>query len=249
MTDTEQTAPEPIAKSVGVPAGHLPVILAAACWVFVLDGSGTGMSIWSMTRLNLPPVSAMTAAPQTWTLGYAAQMILMWWAMMLAMMLLPLAFQLYRSGKSGLPITTLFCLSTYALVWLMFSLAATLLQWCLEQAGLLHPFMMWSISPVLSAVVMISAGLFQLLPLKSRTRSACHPEEFTAKTGVQLGCNCLLSTAPLMLIFFAGGIMNMTWMIGLILIVLIERLCDTTQIFDRLLATSLIGLGIWSILS
>jgi predicted metal-binding membrane protein len=251
MTDTEQTAPEPTTLSLGFPAGHLPVVLAAACWVFVLggSGSGTGMSVWSMTRLNLPPVSAMTAAPHTWTPDSAVQMILMWWAMMLAMMLLPLALQLYRSGKSGPPITTLAFLSAYVLVWLSFSLATSLLQWCLEQVGLLHPIMMWSSSPALSAVVLISAGLFQLLPFKSRARSNCNPDELSLKSGFQLGCNCLLSTAPLMLIFFAGGIMNLVWMVGLTLIVLIERVYNTPQIFDRLLATSLIGLGIWSVLS
>jgi predicted metal-binding membrane protein len=249
MTDTEQTATEPIVKSVGVPAGHLPVILAVACWVFVLGGSGTGMSVWSMTRLNLPPATAMSAAPHTWTPDYAVQMILMWWAMMLAMMFLPLALQLYRSDKSDPPITTVTFLSAYALVWLLFSTAASLLQWRLEQVGLLHPIMMWSISPALSAVVLIGAGLFQLLPFKSRARSNCNPEDLSLKTGFQLGCNCLVSTAPLMLVFFAGGIMNLVWMIGLTLIVLIERLGETSQIFDRLLATSLIGLGIWSVLS
>jgi predicted metal-binding membrane protein len=248
MTDTEQSAPEPTTMSPGFPAGHLPVFLAAACWVFVLCGSGTGMSVWSMTRLNLPPVTAMSAAPHPWTPDYAIQMVLMWWVMMLAMMFLPLAIQLYRSDKSDPPITTVTFLSAYALVWLLFSTAASLLQWCLEQVGLLHPFMMWSISPTLSALVLISAGLFQLLPFKSRARSNCKPDDLSLKKGFQLGCNCLLSTAPLMLIFFAGGIMNLAWMIGLALIILIERLGETSQIFDRLLATSLIGLGIWSIL-
>ncbi|CTQ53127.1 putative metal-binding integral membrane protein [Roseibium album] len=249
MTDTEQTAPESTTMSLGFPAGHLPAILAVACWVFVLGGNGTGMSVWSMTRLNLSPVTAMSAAPHTWTPDYAVQMILMWWVMMLAMMFLPLAIQLYRSGKSAPPITTVTFLSAYALVWLLFSTAASFLQWCLEQVGLLHPFMMWSISPTLSALVLIGAGLFQLLPFKSRARSNCNPDKLSLKTGFQLGCNCLLSKAPLMLVFFAGGIMNLVWMICLTLIVLIERVYDITRSFDRLLAVLLIGLGVWSFFS
>lgn len=203
------------------------------------------MSVWSMTRINLPPVSKMSSLVHEWSLGYAALMVLMWWSMMLAMMLVPLCVQLHRAENVARAASSPAFLSGYALVWLMFSFVAAGLQWVLEHFGLLHPFMMWSLSPVLSACALIAAGVFQVSSIKATTRSACQPEELSLQSGLQFGQNCLYSTAPLMLVFFAGGLMNLTWMLALTLVVLVERVTKPSPTFDRILAVLLISLGLW----
>ncbi|WP_415715962.1 DUF2182 domain-containing protein [Roseibium sp.] len=228
------------------PAACLSAALATLFWANTLNGSGTGMSVWAMSGLNLPPVSSLPSHPQDWSAAYALLMVLMWWSMMLAMMLIPLTVQFAQSRKApNLTQATAF-LSGYGLVWLGFSVMAASLQWLLERQGLLHPFMMWSLSAPLSAFLLVFAGIYQLHPLKSGSRSACHPDNFSLARGLRFGAFCVLSTAPLMLLFFAGGLMNLYWMIALTLIVLVERTVPVASRYDWPLATMLIGLGLWT---
>ncbi|MCV0428037.1 MAG: DUF2182 domain-containing protein [Roseibium sp.] len=248
MTNIERQTP------IGVsPAGLLPVslplVLAALSWAFVLAGSGTGMSVLAMTSLHFPPVSQIGAVFRPWTAVYAIQMMLMWWIMMLAMMLLPLAIFARSAFRQARVTSAVTFLVGYSSVWLLFAIAATGLQWVAEKAELFHPFMMWSISPIFSSALLAGAGLFQLTGLKSRTRFACQTSEFSLASGLDFGKNCSICTGPIMLLFLAGGTMNMAWMVGLTLIVLAERRLDDHRLFDRLLASLLIALGVWSLVA
>ena len=67
-----------------------------------------------------------------------------------------------KSFDCGLPEIwlppTLFCVG-YAAPWLLFSFAATSLQYGLESSGLLNGMMMWSSSTTLSAGLLLLAGL------------------------------------------------------------------------------------------
>lgn len=244
MTDTDNRAAIRTA-----PAVFLPVSLLFSCsallWAHVLTGSGTGMSVWSMTRLSLPPAQDVAGLVEDWTAIYALQMVVMWWTMMLAMMLLPIGLNEFNRFRRSTVLDSLVFLSGYSLVWLLFAIAATGLQWGLERAALLHPFMMWSVSPVLSSALLVFAGIYQLTRLKSRTRAACNLSRLSLHSGLTFGINCMLSTGPLMLLFFVGGTMNMVWMTGLTLIVLAERCMEDRKLFDISLAALLLGMSGW----
>ena len=127
-------------------------------------------------------------------------------------------------------------LSGYLIAWLLFSLAATALQWGLERTGLVHGMMMWSNSRVLSAAFLLSAGLYQLSPLKTVCLDHCRsPAGFLSahwrkgpagalRMGMDHGLYCVGCCWFLMLLLFVGGIMNLVWIAGLAIFVLLEKL-------------------------
>src|SRR6266566_2514833 len=66
---------------------------------------------------------------------------------------------------------TLFVLG-YLAVWLGFAAAATLLQWGLDEAGLLSDTMALA-SRIVAAAVLIAAGIYQWTPLKEACLRHC----------------------------------------------------------------------------
>ena len=92
--------------------------------------------------------------------------------------------------------------SGYLLVWCGFSLAATLLQWGLDEAGLLSETM--GFGNVTSAgAVFVAAGIYEWTPLKNACLRHCRsPTEFLVRhwrqgvlgavvTGMRHGIFCL----------------------------------------------------------
>ena len=83
---------------------------------------------------------------------------------------------------------------------------------------------------------MVGAGLYQLSPLKSACLAQCRsPAEFLARNwrpgrlgafrlGIGHGAYCIGCCWALMLLLFAAGIMNLVWIAGLAILVLIEKL-------------------------
>ena len=71
----------------------------------------------------------------------------------------------------------------YFLVWIGFSLAATLVQWVIERAALLDSRMA-SASNVLGGIVLIAAGVYQWTPLKDVCLAQCQtPLQFLFRHG------------------------------------------------------------------
>lgn len=214
-------------------AGPLAYLtLVAVSWAFLLAGAGLGMS--SMSTFRFPPTMPAEVRIDAWTPGYAVTIFVMWWIMMIAMMLPGFA-----GSKSGLfpaapslarpvalpSISFRFCLG-YALAWLLFSLFATALHVILEQNGLLHGRMMWSVNADLSAGLLGFAGLWQLSALKRRAARNCHRIDATrpsAHAGLTSGLACVASTGPLMLLLFVGGAMNLVWIVALALVNWLEK--------------------------
>jgi len=122
----------------------------------------------------------------------------------------------------------------YVLTWTGFSLAATSLQWGLEQAALLSP-MMVSTSPVLGGLLLAAAGLYQMTPLKEsclvKCRSPLHflvarwrPGSVGAlRMGLEHGAFCVGCCWLLMGLLFFGGVMNLAWVAAIAIFVLIEK--------------------------
>jgi len=224
-------------------------LVSIAAWAFVLAGSGTGMSIGAMSTSQFPPPVDRATMAANWTASWWLAMLVMWWVMMVAMMLpsaapmILLVGQVSRragaSSKAGLSIG--WVAAGYCLAWLSFSVAATGLQFGLEQAGLLHGMLMWSLDPWLSSALLVAAGLYQFTPLKRACLSRCRsPVIFLVERrrsgitgalelGVTHGFYCIGCCWALMALLFVGGIMNLVWIAGLTMFVLLEKVAPNPR--------------------
>ena len=190
---------------------------------------------------------AAMATPADWTFDYAILMFFMWWIMMVAMMLPSAAPMILlhamvnrkaraRTGEPGNPWPTASFTLGYLLAWAAFSVIAAALQWTFEEAGLLSPMMMNGTSPLFAGAILVLAGLYQLTPIKQACLKHCRgPISFLSHhwrpgsggalvMGLHHGAYCLGCCWGLMAILFFGGIMNLYWIAGLALIVLLEKL-------------------------
>lgn len=228
-----------------VSTGLAVVILLAWLWVYL--GAGTGMSTIAMTTWQFPPPRPAMISAGDWTLTYWLTMVLMWWVMMVAMMVpsaAPMILLYARVARQGqergqtagvLAPTTSFA-AGYLLCWLGFSALATVLQFSLARSGLFDGMLMWSTERWLTAGLLIAAGCYQLSPLKSTCLAQCRaPAEFLARNwrpgrfgafrlGIVHGAYCVGCCCALMLLLFAAGVMNLVWIAGLAILVLIEKI-------------------------
>ncbi|UWQ77936.1 DUF2182 domain-containing protein [Leisingera sp. S132] len=217
------------------------VLLSGLCTVF---GAGMDMTAVEMTRMARPIGEPMAMGAGTpWTAGYAMLIFVMWWVMMIAMMtpsaapVLLLFTAIKKSGSRAgrAPLLSLLFLSGYLLAWAFFSAAATALQWRLETMGLSDGPMMSLSSRTLGGALLLAAGAYQFTPYKHACLSHCRlPVQFLTRhnrtglagavlMGAHHGTFCLGCCWALMLLLFAGGIMNLHWIAGLALFVLAEK--------------------------
>jgi len=245
-------------------------VLTLLSWIWVLSGAGTGMSAVSMSTFKFPP-PVMDGMTMAWSLGYAALMLAMWWIMMIAMMVPSAAPMILLYGRvsrhaqkkgqmaQGVLPTFVFVLG-YLAAWLGFSALATGAQWGLEHAGLVHQMLMWSTSTTLTGLLLIAAGAYQLTPLKQACLEHCRsPAGYLSEhwrdgrsgafqMGLTHGTYCLGCCWVLMALLFAGGVMNLVWIAGIAIIVLIEKVAPGGERFGQGLAALMVGGGLWLLL-
>ena len=224
------------------------VVIALACvislaWFYILLGAGIGMTSSAMTSDGAMNVTGeVMVHATTWSVGYGVLMFFMWWIMMIAMMLPSAAPMILifaavnrRQRERELPyVRSGFFTIGYLACWAAFSLAAATLHFALERVSLLSG-MMTSTSVYLGAAILLAAGLWQLTPLKHACLRHCrspihyitqhwHGGEWGAlRMGVEHGVYCLGCCWFLMALLFYGGVMNLYWIMGLALYVLIEK--------------------------
>jgi predicted metal-binding membrane protein len=229
----------------------------ALAWVWLLMGAGLHMD-----EMDMGGGQIMLMAPP-WTLGYAVTIFIMWIVMMAAMMLpsvapavLLVAALVRRSGeRHAIASSWQFALG-YLAIWAAFSLVATGLQFALDRAGLLSEAMA-SGSVVLAALLLIAAGVYQWTPWKEACLRHCRsPVDFLTRywrqgpfgpmrAGAWHGAFCLGCCWMLMALLFVGGLMNMFWIAGLALLVLIEKLFPFGHRVSQISGAALIGWGVF----
>ena len=230
----------------------LCVILAS--WAYLLIG----------VEMPMPEMAgmAMPMAAPVWTAGYFALTLLMWMAMMAAMMLpsaVPMLLFYESIARKRAPQTTsvgstsLFGLG-YLVVWLGFSIAAVGLQFAFDQASLISP-MLEATSAVLAGLILIAAGIYQWMPLKQACLRQCRsPLDFVITQwragsgsafamGLRHGAFCLGCCWTLMLLLFVGGVMNFAWIAGIALFVLVEKLSPAGHWIGKVAGGLLIAWG------
>jgi predicted metal-binding membrane protein len=227
-----------------------------ACWLWIVTmardmyGPMTGSSAWMMSMVWDTP-----------------RLLLLWamWAAMMAAMMMPSAAPLVllyamsarRRGHESRPALAIYALAAgYLVVWGSFSVGATALQRGLSRLLLLTP-MMEPATPVAGAVVLLIAGLYQLTPLKRACLRACRsPLDFLMRDwrmgpsgafqmGLRHGLYCLGCCWALMLLLFAGGVMNLAVIVALTAWVIVEKLAPFGEQSARVSGALLVVVAGW----
>lgn len=199
----------------------------------------TGMPGVAMERMAMPDM-AMPAA--TMSTSHALAIGAMW-AVMMAAMMLPAAspmilFYTRIAGERGATRTAAGATGVFVLgylaVWAFFSIGAAALQLAFERYALISPAMR-ATSTVLAGLVLVAAGIYQFTPAKRACLRRCRsPLEFVMlhwqpgtrgafAMGVRHGAYCVGCCWLLMLLLFVGGVMNVAWIAGIALYVLVEK--------------------------
>ena len=210
------------------------VLAAIAAWAWLLLGAGIEADMMDMGG------GQMMAMPPQWTPTYAGLLLLMWGAMMVAMMLpsaaptILLVAALNRQRGRAAPRAAGFFMAGYLLVWFGFSLVAVALEWALDRAGLLSATMALG-NVAVAGGVLVAAGVYQWTPLKDRCLRHCRsPLGFLVRhwrdgalggllSGARHGAFCVGCCWMLMALLFVGGVMSLTWIGAIALLVLVEK--------------------------
>lgn len=236
----------------------------AYLWLLAARMDGGDMSLMGMGAM--PAGSAM---PMAWTAATFLLMALMWWVMMVGMMIpsaLPAILLHARVQRHHRPDVAeasryglLFAVG-YMVAWALFSLGATTAQWGLTEVELLAPMSM-TVGATAGAVLFVLAGLYQLSPLKSACLRHCRsPAEFLSShyrpggigaftTGAHHGLYCVGCCWLLMLLLFAGGVMNLLWVFVLAVFVLVEKLLPHGLWVARSSGVVMLAFAVWLLLA
>ncbi|MER9163791.1 MULTISPECIES: DUF2182 domain-containing protein [unclassified Mesorhizobium] len=228
------------------------------------DGGGGDMAGMDMGGMDMG--AAMAPGFRPWALGDFAFTFTMWAVMMVGMMTPSVAPMLLlyagvgrKARADGRPIaSTGWFFAGYLAVWVAFSLLATGAQWLLARLALLDPSMA-TVSAILGGLVLIAAGLYQWTPMKGVCLRQCQaPIAFLAShggfrsaplgalwLGMDHGAYCLGCCWALMALLFVGGVMNVLWIAGIAILVLLEKTVPTGQLVPRVSGALMAAIGIW----
>jgi predicted metal-binding membrane protein len=237
------------------PAVVLLVLLPLVSWIWIvvmardMYGPMTGASAWMMT-LN-------------WDVPH---LLLLWamWAVMMTGMMLPSASPLVlmygvaarRSAQESAGGRIYALAAGYLVVWIAFSLGATALQRALAALLLVSP-MMEAASARVGATLLLIAGVYQLTPIKHACLRTCQsPLGFLMsrwrsgasgafRMGLEHGASCVGCCWALMLLLFAGGVMNLAVIAALTAFVAFEKLTPSGLAGARVSGVLLVGAGLW----
>jgi predicted metal-binding membrane protein len=222
-----------------------------------------GYTYWLATGFDMSGMMSPEYVP--WSQGYFLFMLAMWVVMMIGMMtpsvaptiLLYAEFARRSASRGHVFASAAWFAAGYLLTWSLFALAATLLQWLLESWALVTP-MMAGTSRTLGGWTLIAAGVYQWLPVKQACLSHCRsPLSFIQRQGgfrpgaraaVLLGLKhggyCIGCCWMLMFLLFAFGVMNLRWIAGLMVFVLLEKLAPRADWFSRIAGLAAVAAGI-----
>ena len=183
----------------------------------------------------------------------------MWTAMMAVMMLPvvgPWVLAIRRTATGSQTLLPGLFFSGYLLVWTIFSLFAATVQTILFSTGLASP-MGVPTNPFVPGVILTIAGIFQIAPLKNRCLIHCQsPIGFfltswrdgragAVQMGIRHGFHCVGCCWALMALAFVAGVMNLTWMIGVTLFILIDHAILRTPVLSRVSGALFLIAGMW----
>jgi predicted metal-binding membrane protein len=245
------------------------IVLTALAWTHVLwlrdDVAMGGMD---MTGFRMIPagMGLMMPASAPWQPIEFVFVLAMWTVMMIGMMTpsaAPMVLLYARVGRQsamqGRPFAASgWFLGGYLLAWVAFALAATVAQWALERAALLTP-MMEGANDMFGGAILIAAGLYQWTPLKDVCLRQCQtPWLFiqryggfrreamgSLRLGARHGAYCVGCCWALMALLFFAGVMNVMWIAGIAMLVLVEKVIPAGRAVARIAGAGFLAGGAW----
>ena len=225
--------------------------LVTAAWTILFVGAASLAG--HGTPANLGPGMASIAPlldavgkyipPHAAHLHSSLTVIVAMWSLMSLAMMAPTAIpmlrtyrQLVESSAGRIPGRNFFALvAGYAAVWVLFAVAAGGAQHVFAEMGLVTAAGV-SAAPWLTAVLLALAGAYQFSAFKNACLSRCrspmaffltHWRECFAGAlvmGLRHGAICVGCCWALMALAFVGGSMNLAWMGGAMILMIVEKL-------------------------
>ena len=225
MKAEAQNAALPAAGDTGVPA--LPAVVTRAmpaATAAALTGTlGLAAACWVIAVGQMNGMDMGTATQ----LGSFGAFIAVWVAMMAAMMLPGAAPAVLRRAQAGGVRAVPLFAGSYLAVW---TLAGVAVYAAYRPHGTLA-----------AGAVVIAAAVYEVAPLKRHFRRRCR--EATG-SGLTFGLCCAGSSAGLMAMLVALGVMSITWMALIAVLVLAQKLLPAKTAIDLPLALAIAGLGV-----
>jgi predicted metal-binding membrane protein len=233
-------------------------LFAAAYTFYAARGMPGGMVMpggWTMPMMWM-------AMPGQSLAGSAFAFLLMWQAMMIAMMLpsswptLELYSRVARHTGQRLPLfNTVLAGAGYFTVWGVFGAIAFAGGFEISRAAMISPRLSRLI-PAAAGVALVLAGIWQLTPLKQSCLNHCRePLLFLGhaykpglwgafRVGLHHGAFCAACCWALMLMQIVLGVMNLAVMAGVAAIIATEKLWKRGPVLARLVGVISIVVGI-----
>ena len=226
----------------------LLILITLLCWIYTVAGFSITMSAWEMTLINLNIKEFSNSMKINNSNYYTSNfnelifIFLMWFFMMIAMMLpsaIPFIMMFdkisdQRKKQEYSYALTIFFLLSYILVWGLFSFSAAIIHFFLQKNNILNTSTL-SINYLIGGLLFIFSGIYQMTPYKETCLKYCrNPIELLSTQkifhnsgafyiGFKHGFFCVGCCWVLMLLLFYSGIMNIFWIVGLSLYIIIEK--------------------------
>ena len=281
MTDARNGAFSDFLKRDSLVVAFALAVITVLAWVYLAVLNGEMQTAAMSAQMPAMPgmhgmgdMSGMvngrggTMAPAlfAWTPTHFLFIFAMWAVMMVGMMtpsVSPMVLIYSRLARTASAQGAAFASSAwfaggYLIAWTSFALAASLAQYALDRAALLSPMMALQ-SRTFGGAVLIAAGMYQWLPVKSVCLANCRaPLAFvqrhggfsasalgSLRLGALHGLYCVGCCWALMLLLFVAGVMNLFWIAALMLIVLAEKLLPFGMHLSRGVGVIAIAWGLW----
>jgi len=202
-------------------------------------------------------VVARHMGPMPGTMGLGVGSFVAVWALMMTAMMLPsvtpFASLYTRSFTEHRGVRLAAFGSGYLLVWSLAAIPAYGLAWLADRFGGSHPLA----ATGLAVAIFAGCGIYQLTPIKDRCLARCRsPLGFVFKfgayrgrtrdlrVGLYHGALCLACCWGLMALLVAFGLMNLTAMVVLAAVVLVEKTSPWGSRFSRALGVMALVLAV-----
>lgn len=204
---------------------------------------------WTMSMMWMPMPG------YTW-IGSAAMFLLAWLVMMVAMMLpsaLPMLLNIRRPSTRNFEALALFAALGYFFVWtiigaLVYTLGVT---YALEA---MHLDWLSRLTPALSGVMLIVAGIIQFTPWKIAALRRCRAPDCGTlldgttphrgwRYGFRQGMSCAICCTPPMLALLVLGAMNLAAMLMIAAVIAAEKLLPRPELIARIFGVVALIIG------
>ena len=187
------------------------------------------VACWALT---VEQMSGMNMGVAT-GLGSVAFFLGLWAPMMAAMMLPGATVAISQRASNSGPVRAVApFVTSYIAVW--------------TAVGVLVYLLYRPHGTLLAGIVVIAAGVYELTPIKRRSRRRCRER---VDSGFGFGLECVGSSAGLMAMLIAIGVMSIGWMAAITVVLVAQKLLPARLALDLPIALAIVALGLVIVVS